>query len=138
MIYSIIHFFSPIFACVKTKGCPTDYNRRAEIIPCEPDAVSTAEGIVTSYLLPPVKKQLFVFTQVNSYKLIINMKLTVNNNETEAKEGCTVAQLAVQLDLPERGVAIAVNNRMIPRTNWAECVLQPNDSLVVIKAACGG
>lgn len=66
------------------------------------------------------------------------MKLTVNSKETEVKDECTIAQLADQLALPPQGVAIAVNNKMIPRTNWAEHVLQSNDSLVVIKAACGG
>ncbi|WP_178797551.1 sulfur carrier protein ThiS [Bacteroidaceae bacterium] len=66
------------------------------------------------------------------------MKLTVNNKETEVKDGCTVTELAAQLALPEKGVAIAVNNKMIPRTEWAERILQPDDSLVVIKAACGG
>lgn len=66
------------------------------------------------------------------------MKLTVNNKETEVKDGCTVAELAIQLALPEKGIAIAVNNKMTPRTEWAERVLQPNDTLVVIKAACGG
>lgn len=66
------------------------------------------------------------------------MKLTVNSKDTEAKDGCTLAELATRLALPEKGVAIAVNNKMIPRTEWAERVLQPNDSLVVIKAACGG
>lgn len=66
------------------------------------------------------------------------MKLTVNSKETEVKDGYTVAELATRLALPEKGVAIAVNNKMTPRTEWAERVLQPNDSLVVIKAACGG
>ena len=44
------------------------------------------------------------------------MKLTVNNKETELTQGNTVADLANQLELPTQGVAIAVNNRMIPRT----------------------
>lgn len=66
------------------------------------------------------------------------MKLTVNSKETETKDGCTITGLAAQLALPEKGVAIAVNNKMIPRTEWAERILQPNDNLVVIKAACGG
>ena len=66
------------------------------------------------------------------------MKLKVNSKETEEKDGCTIAELASQLALPERGVAIAVNNKMIPRTEWNERILQPNDNLVVIKAACGG
>ena len=66
------------------------------------------------------------------------MKLTVNSKETEVKDGCTVAELSTFLTLPEKGIAIAVNNRMVPRIEWEKCVLHPNDSLVVIKAACGG
>lgn len=66
------------------------------------------------------------------------MKVTVNSKETEVLDGCTLAQLALSLELPERGVAVAVNNRMIPRTQWESYGLQPNDSLVIIKAACGG
>ena len=66
------------------------------------------------------------------------MKLKVNSKETEVKDGCTVAELASQLALPEKGIAIAVNNKMTPRTEWNERILQPHVSLVVIKAACGG
>ena len=66
------------------------------------------------------------------------MKLKVNSKETEAKDGCTIAELASQLALPERGVAIAETNKMSPRTARNARILQPNDNLVVIKAACGG
>lgn len=66
------------------------------------------------------------------------MKVLVNNKETELPEGKTIADLARLLELPEKGVAIALHNRMVPRTQWPEHMLQPNDSLVIIKAACGG
>lgn len=66
------------------------------------------------------------------------MRLNVNDKETEAKDGCTIAELADQLTLPAQGVAIAVNNRMIPRTEWTVHALKTNDNLIVIKAACGG
>ncbi len=66
------------------------------------------------------------------------MTIKVNNKETELAQGNTIADLASQLGLPEKGVAIALNNRMIPRAQWAEQTLQTNDSLVIIKAACGG
>ena len=90
--------------------------------------------LLTSY--HPVKKQLFVFTSKFIYWY--SMKLTVNSKGTEVKDGCTIAELSTFLALPEKGIAIAVNNRMVPRIEWEKCVLHPNDSLVVIKAACGG
>lgn len=66
------------------------------------------------------------------------MKIIVNNKEVDLIQGNTIADLARQLELPLQGVAIALHNRMIPRTQWEEQVLQPGDSLVIIKAACGG
>lgn len=66
------------------------------------------------------------------------MKIIVNNKEVELTQGNTIADLACQLDLPAQGVAIALHNRMVPRNQWGEQILQPGDSLVIIKAACGG
>ena len=66
------------------------------------------------------------------------MKISVNNKETEIANGGTLADLAAQLELPAQGVAIAVNNKMVPRTQWNATILNENDSLVIIKAACGG
>ena len=66
------------------------------------------------------------------------MKIIVNNKEVDLIQGNTIADLARQLELPLQGVAIALHNRMIPRAQWKEQVLQPGDSLVIIKAACGG
>ena len=67
-----------------------------------------------------------------------NMKISVNNKETEITPGTSVQALAISLRLPDKGVAIAVNNRMVPRTAWATTGLQESDSLVIIQAACGG
>ena len=66
------------------------------------------------------------------------MKIIVNNKEVDLIQGNTIADLARQLELPLQGEAIALHNRMIPRAQWEEQVLQPGDSLVIIKAACGG
>lgn len=65
------------------------------------------------------------------------MKVLVNNKETELN-GSTVADLVSELALPEKGVAIALQNRIVPRTQWEQQPLQEGDSLVIIKAACGG
>lgn len=65
------------------------------------------------------------------------MKILINNRETET-EVTTLALLAAQLQLPEKGVAIAVGNKMVPRIDWAQTQLNENDSVTIIKAACGG
>lgn len=65
------------------------------------------------------------------------MKISVNNKEVETG-ATTLTQLAEELLLPEQGVAMAVNNRMIPRTEWPSHILESGMSVVIVKAACGG
>ena len=66
------------------------------------------------------------------------MKVQVNNKEVEMTLDSTLTQLTAQLELPVQGIAITVNNKMIPRTEWERFSLHENDNLVIIKAACGG
>lgn len=65
------------------------------------------------------------------------MRITINTKETETIS-TNLATLAQELSLPEQGVAIAVNNKMTPRTAWSETMLAENDHVIIIKAACGG
>lgn len=65
------------------------------------------------------------------------MKVTVNNKEMETGSA-TLQQLTEELALPIQGIAIAVNNRIVPRTEWADYALKEGISIVIIKAACGG
>lgn len=65
------------------------------------------------------------------------MKITVNNKEVETW-ATTLLQLTEELALPVAGIAVAINNRMIPRPQWGDCPLKEGASIVIIKAACGG
>lgn len=67
--------------------------------------------------------------------MFINIKI---NNEDKCTESATVAQLAKELALPERGVALAINNRVVQRAVWSETMLNEGDNITVIKAAFGG
>lgn len=65
------------------------------------------------------------------------MKVSVNNKEVETG-ATTLSQLTEELSLPVQGIAIAVNNRMVPRTEWVGYTLTEGISIIIIKAACGG
>ena len=65
------------------------------------------------------------------------MKIKVNNKEVETGANYLL-QLSQQLELPQTGIAVAVNNHMVPRTEWEHYVLHENDELIIIKAVCGG
>jgi len=66
------------------------------------------------------------------------MKVLINNKEMELPAQSTVTKLKGLLELPDKGVAIAISNTMIPCEEWNTCILQENDNIVIIKAACGG
>lgn len=66
------------------------------------------------------------------------MKIILNSKEQIVEEGISVDGLASQLGLPQGGVAIAVNNRIVKRDEWKGALLKENDSVIIIKAACGG
>ncbi len=66
------------------------------------------------------------------------MKVLVNSKEQEIDSNISITQLAEFLQLPDKGIAIAVNSHMIPRMEWTNFFLKENDHIVIIKAACGG
>ena len=66
-----------------------------------------------------------------------------------ANEGCDIVihyntshteadALAREMNLPDRGVAMALGTQMVQRNQWAETTLKEDDSVIIIKAACGG
>jgi len=44
------------------------------------------------------------------------------------------------MELPgkKKGIAVALNNRIIPLSVWAETILNNNDSVLIITATQGG
>ena len=67
----------------------------------------------------------------------IAMKVTVNNREVETTAS-NLLLLSQQLNLPPAGIAVAVNNRIVPRAEWENFTIAKGDSLIIIKAVCGG
>ena len=65
------------------------------------------------------------------------MNIKINNQETEVK-AASLQELATEISLPEKGVAVAVNNRMVTRADWNQTAINDGDNIVVIKAVCGG
>lgn len=66
------------------------------------------------------------------------MIVRINNIETDLADGMTIAYFAATEKLPEKGVAIAVNNEIVPRTKWNEHTINHGDDIIILKAFCGG
>jgi sulfur carrier protein len=64
--------------------------------------------------------------------------LTVNGAVTEVDADATVASLVALLGRDPRGVAVAVNEAVVPRRAWPATTLRPGDRVEVLRAAQGG
>lgn len=65
------------------------------------------------------------------------MDILINNKKTNVSS-TNLLELAEEMNLPEKGVAVAISNQMIPRTEWASTPIVEGADVVIIKAACGG
>ncbi|HTY32102.1 sulfur carrier protein ThiS [Mycobacterium sp.] len=65
------------------------------------------------------------------------MIITVNERSVEVDEQTTVAALLESLGFPDRGVAVAVDDAVLPRSNWT-AKLFDGARLEVVTAVQGG
>ncbi len=68
------------------------------------------------------------------------MKLLINDTSIELNGSTTILEQAVsQYGIKDfKGLAVAVNNTVIPRTNWNNFELKDNDTITIIRATQGG
>lgn len=67
------------------------------------------------------------------------VSITVNGTRQAIPESMTVEQLLAQRGLLEASaIAVAVNNKVVRRQNWATCELVAGDSVVLLTAVQGG
>ncbi len=67
------------------------------------------------------------------------MKIKYNNQQIEIDDKLMLSTFVFsQIGEKTNGVAVAVNNSVIPKTNWEVVEIQPNDNILLIKATQGG
>ena len=66
------------------------------------------------------------------------MKVSVNEKPIELDEKCNIEQLLNKLQSPLKGSAIAVNQKVISRSEWTNYQLQENDQISLFQAIAGG
>jgi sulfur carrier protein len=68
------------------------------------------------------------------------MRVVLNGVQAELAEGATVREAIEALDLPAegRGVAVAVDAEVVPRTEWETHELQDGARVEVLRAIQGG
>lgn len=66
------------------------------------------------------------------------IKLLVNENAIEINTDFNILQLLNQINSPQDGIAVAVNNTIISKNSWESKTLLENDNVLIIQATQGG
>jgi sulfur carrier protein len=63
---------------------------------------------------------------------------TVNGEPSPALAGSTVADLVAATCRSRRGVAVAVDGTVVPRSTWETTTIAPGATVEIVTAAAGG
>ncbi len=67
------------------------------------------------------------------------MQIILNESGVEVSPQSTLQSALEQTDhASQKGIAVAVNNKVVPRAQWESHVLEENDKVLVITATKGG
>lgn len=66
------------------------------------------------------------------------MNITVNDELYSLDMPVTISQLLIQLKQPSMGVALAINDIIIPRENWNTQMINEGDTILLFQAIAGG
>lgn len=68
------------------------------------------------------------------------MELTINHQKKFFKKKLSSLEALLQLEIPgkSKGIAVAINSQVVPRSLWASTTLQNNDAILIITATQGG
>ncbi|MCC6516398.1 MAG: sulfur carrier protein ThiS [Chitinophagales bacterium] len=67
------------------------------------------------------------------------MQITINNKEYTFEENTSLENAIHTLQLKDKnGIAIAINEEIIPRSKWNETILNNEDKIIIIGAVAGG
>lgn len=67
------------------------------------------------------------------------MTVVVNNDELQVAANTSIHQMLQQVNIPSlKGLAVAVNNQVIPKKEWDTYALHEKDQVTLIRATQGG
>lgn len=67
------------------------------------------------------------------------MEIIINSRKKHIPDSTTVENLMEILEVGKpKGLAVAVNKKIVPRESWGNTTLQDSDEVIMIKAAQGG
>lgn len=67
------------------------------------------------------------------------MEITLNDKKHSVTENSSLYDLVfAQMGDKHKGIAVAVNDTVIPKSQWENHIIKSNDQILIIKATQGG
>ncbi len=66
------------------------------------------------------------------------IEITLNGAPHSLVGPSSLQDLITSLELPNQAMAAAVNRTVVPRQQWQDCILQPQDAVDIVRAIGGG
>lgn len=68
------------------------------------------------------------------------MELKINNQKKQFAANSLTVQALLDLEIPEKqnGIALAINNTVISKSDWNSHFIQETDDILIISATQGG
>lgn len=67
------------------------------------------------------------------------MNITINNQPYSYDEQTSLEHAINQLNLEDtKGIAVAINETIVPKNKWNETIIQHDDKIIIIGAVAGG
>ena len=68
------------------------------------------------------------------------MELKINNQRKQFNTSILSIQALLDIEIPQKqnGIAVAINNTVIPKSNWETHPLNETDEILIISATQGG
>ncbi|MDN5202651.1 sulfur carrier protein ThiS [Fulvivirgaceae bacterium BMA10] len=67
------------------------------------------------------------------------MEVTINGNQYEFQESSSLEQIIQSLSLKStQGIAVAIDDMVVPKTDWENHIIKDQDKIMIITATQGG
>ena len=64
--------------------------------------------------------------------------IILNGNNKQLERNTTIKQLLQTLDLSEKRLAVEINQNIVPRSDFADTILNEQDQVEIVQAIGGG
>ncbi|MCY9866301.1 sulfur carrier protein ThiS [Vibrio coralliirubri] len=67
-----------------------------------------------------------------------NITISINEQPEQVAQSSSLADIIQALSLPEMGCVFAINNAVVPRSQWQQTVVNEGDAISLFQAIAGG